>query len=514
MSTRLLPAVIGSALLLAPCVRSQQPGSCADLSNFKSPGVEISKAALIAAGSTTPIPFSMPTQSLVLPAYCRVEGIINRRKGAGGEEFGIQFVLAMPDQWNGDFLMQGGAGGNGILYPPIGQTAAGDKPALMRGYAVVSTDTGHKSHNGVFDFSFEKDQQAFLDFAYLANVQVAALSKQIIAQYYGKSAAYSYFTGCSTGGREGMVLSQRFPTEFDGIIVGDPAMRTGFSNLAIGEWIPAAFNQIAPKDPDGKPIITEAITDSDRKLLMDALMKQCDAHDGLADGLISDPLACRFDPESLACKPGQTDSCLAPAKVAAIKKAIGGPKTSEGVQVYSGFLYDSGIAATTGIRGILVPGPGIFGPPPTATEVDVDSEALKDIQPLVDSTATNLSTFAAHGSKLIFFHGDSDPWFSPLDTFDYFKDMTTANGGSDAVSHWSQFYFVPGMSHCAGGHSLDQFDLLGALSNWVEKGIAPQSVTATGKAFPGRSRPLCPYPKHAQYKGQGNTEDASSFECR
>ncbi len=450
----------------------------------------------------------------MLPAYCRIEGVINRRAGVGGEEFGINFALAMPDQWNGDFLMQGGGGGNGIVYPPLGLTASGDTPALMRGYAVVSTDTGHKSHGGAFDFGFMKDEQAYLDFAYQANVQVAALSKKILAQLYGKSAAFSYFAGCSTGGREGMVLSQRSPAEFDGIIVGDPAMRTGLSNLAIGKWIPAAFNQIAPKDANGKPMIEEAITDSDRKLVMDALMKQCDAKDGVADGMIFDPLACDFDPQVLECKDGETESCLAPNKVAAIKKAFGGPKTSRGIQVYPGFLYDAGIAATTGIKGILVPGPGIFGPPPTATEVDVDTEAIKDTQPLVDSMSTNLSTFAGHGGKLIFFHGDSDPWFSPLDTFNYYKDMAAANGGLDAVSNWSQFYFVPGMSHCGGGPALDQFDLLSALSNWVEKGIAPQSVIATGKSFPGRSRPLCPYPKHAQYKGQGNTEDANNFECR
>jgi feruloyl esterase len=514
MNTRFLPVIIGAILLAAPGGWSQQPDSCASVANFKAPGVEITKAASIAAGSKEPVPFTAPAQFLVLPAYCRVEGVIHRRKGVGGEEFGIQFALAMPEQWNGDFLMQGGAGGNGIVYPPLGLVAAGDKPALMRGYAVVSTDTGHKSHNGTFDFGFMKDQQAYLDFAYRANAEVAALAKQIVATYYGKPAAYSYFTGCSTGGREGMVLSQRFPDDFDGIIVGDPAMRTGLSNLAISGWIPAAFNQIAPMDADGKPIITQAITDDDRKLIMDALMKQCGAQDGLADGLISDPLACHFDPDSLACKPGQTASCLAPEKAAAIKKAFGGVKTSEGVQVYPGFLYDSGIAATAGIRGILVPGPGLFGPASTATEIDVDTEAIKNIQPLVDSTSTNLSTFAAHGGKLIFFHGDSDPWFSPLDTFDYFKNMTAANGGPDDVSKWSQFYFVPGMSHCGGGPSLDQFDLLGALSKWVEKGIAPQSVTATGKAFPGRSRPLCPYPGHAQYKGQGNTEDAHNFECR
>jgi feruloyl esterase len=147
-------------------------------------------------------------------------------------------------------------------------------------------------------------------------------------------------------------------------------------------------------------------------------------------------------------------------------------------------------------------------------DVDVEKEAFRATQPLTDSMSTNLTTFSAHRGKLIFYHGDSDPWFSPLDTFAYYKDMASANGGLDRVAKWSQFYFVPGMGHCGGGPGLDQFDFLGAMVNWVEKGIEPTSVTATGKAFPGRSRPLCPYPKHANYKGQGETEDASSFECR
>jgi feruloyl esterase len=147
-------------------------------------------------------------------------------------------------------------------------------------------------------------------------------------------------------------------------------------------------------------------------------------------------------------------------------------------------------------------------------EVDVEKEALADTQPLVDSMSTNLTTFSGHGGKLIFYHGDSDPWFSPLDTFEYYKNMAEANGGLAAVSKWSQFYFVPGMSHCGGGLGVDQFDLLGAMVTWVEKGVPPESVTATGKAFPGRSRPLCSYPKHAHYKGQGDTEDVRNFECR
>jgi hypothetical protein len=499
--------------VLAGCAWAQQAGPCAGLKTFKAANVEITKAAAIPAGTTESNPWGSG-HSAPLPAYCRVEGVINRRIGIDGEAFGITFALAMPEKWNGDFLMQGGGGSNGIVIPPLGMNAAGETPALMRGFAVVSTDTGHQSRRAGFDFSFEKDQQADLDFAYLANAEVAKLAKQLIAQYYEKPVAFSYFSGCSTGGREGMILSQRYPTIFNGIISGDPAMRTGLSNLAIGKWIPSAFNQIAPKDAEGKPIITQAITDSDRKLIIDALLKECDAQDGIADHIISDPLACHFDPAVLTCKEGQTESCLAPNKVAAIKKVMGGPKTSEGNQVYPGLLYDTGLTASGPIRGILSPGPGIFGPAFTAMEVDVEKEALADAQPLVDSLSTNLTTFSGHGGKLIFYHGDSDPWFSPLDTFEYYTNMAEANGGPQEVSKWSQFYFVPGMSHCGGGPGLDQFDLLSAMANWVEKGIAPVSVVATGKAFPGRSRPLCPYPKHAQYKGHGDSEAASNFECR
>jgi hypothetical protein len=481
--------------------------------NFKAPDVEITKSSAIPAGTSEEKPWGQG-RTAPLPAYCRVEGVMNRRTGMGGEEFGITFALAMPDNWNGDLLMQGGAGSNGVVMAPLGLNAAGDTPALIRGFAVLSNDTGHKSRHPGFDFDFVKDQLAYLDFAYLANAEVALLAKQIIAQYYGKPAAFSYFSGCSTGGREGMILSQRYPTVFDGIISGDPAMRTGLSNLAIGKWIPVAFNQIAPKDGDGRPIITQAITDNDRKLISEAIQKQCDIKDGLADGIISDPLGCDFDPETLLCKKGKKETCLAPQKVAAIKKAVAGPKTSEGVQVYPGFLYDAGITVSGPIRGILSPGPGVFGPATTAMEVDVEREALTAIQPLVDSISTNLTTFSAHRGKLIFYHGDSDPWFSPLDTFQYYKEMAADNGGLDAVSKWSQFYFVPGMGHCGGGPGLDQFDFLGAMAKWVEKGIAPPSVVATGNAFPGRSRPLCPYPKHAHYKGTGDTEKATNFECR
>ena len=207
--------------------------------------------------------------------------------------------------------------------------------------------------------------------------------------------------GCSTGGREGMILSQRYPTIFNGIISGDPAMRTGLSNLAIGRWIPLAFNQIAPKDANGKPIIEQSIADNDRTLVRDALIKKCDAKDGAADGLISDPLACDFDPEMLACKGETNNSCLAPEKAAAIKKALGGPKSSSGTQVYAEFLYDTGITNGPPFRGLLSPGPGIFGPATTDMTIDVDKEALSPVNHSWIQ-CPRVTTFSAHGGEVDF----------------------------------------------------------------------------------------------------------------
>ncbi len=509
----LLAALTGASMMAC----AQSPEACADLATLKIDGVEITKAAPVPAGTVIPPLYPGAPSIGPLPAHCRVDGVIDPRKGLGGEEFGIGFAIALPERgaWNGDFMMQGGGGGNGVVAYPTGAGDAGDRPALSRGFAVASTDTGHKAKTGPFDFSFMSDQQAYLDFAYLANSEVAGVAKQIIVRYYAKPASYSYFVGCSTGGREGMILSQRYPTVFNGIVSGDPAMRTGFSNLAISQWIPVAYNQASPTDASGKPEIDKFLTDGDRKLFMDSLMKQCDGKDGVVNGMISDPLGCDFDPAVLACKSGQTDGCIAPRKIAAIKKAFAGPRNFYGTQVYPGFLYDAGIATKGFVPGLLALGKsGLFGPYTTATELDVDRAALHASDPVVEPASTNLSTFSLDGGKLIFFHGDSDPWFSALDTLGYYKSLAAANGGEDKVEQWSRIFLIPGMAHCGGGLSLDQFDMLSAIVDWVEKGVAPDSVVATGKAFPGRSRPLCPYPKHAQYTGSGDTQDARNFRCQ
>ena len=498
---------------------------CGDLVSLKIPdsGMKITKAEAVPLSppnTVRPNPFVPFPIPVAIPSYCRAEGVIDERVGAEGKPYAIGFAIALPDSWSGQFLFQGGAGLNGTILPPYGTNAAGDTPALSRGMAIVSTDTGHKG--AVFDFSFMKDQQAGLDFAQAAVGRVTVIAKQIIAHYYGQPAKRSYFSGCSTGGREAMLVSQRYPREFDGVVSGDPAMNTGYSNLGLA-WAAVMFNQIAPKDSSGKPLPSQDYSASDRKLLIDSLLQACDTADGVKDGMIFNLAACRYDPAVLTCKGPKTDSCLTPQQVDAMKKAFGGPKDSRGHQVYEPFPYDTGVAVDSpmSIPGFL-PASGGFSPfaPNLSLKINVDERQMAvdaDAQQMLTDTNkwTNLSTFSGHGGKLLFYHGTSDPWFSALATFGYYEKLMSNNGGEDQVRGWSRFYFVPGMGHCGGGPAtLDNFDLLTAVVNWVEKGTAPDLVIATGRAFPGRSRPLCAYPYYAHYKGQGNSEDAANFECR
>jgi feruloyl esterase len=518
--TRILSLTVIAILGFSGAAASQTTAAqCTALTTLQVPGfttLEITKAQWFAAGAAA-APAAGPARPANLPAYCRIDGMIDRRVGAGGKSYGIGFALALPQAWNGRFVFQGGGGLNGSVGNPIGATAAGDMSALARGFAVVSTDTGHQG-TGAFDGSFMQDQQAALDFAYQAIGRVAVLAKQIIAQHYGRPAEHSYFAGCSTGGREGMVMAQRYPTYFDGIISGSPAMRTGFSNLATRS-VAVALNQVAPKDASGQPNPAQAFSDADKKVVIDGLLKACDDKDGVTDGLIFNRRACTFDPKKLACSGATRDGCISSQQAAAIEKAFTGPRDSRGTQVYPPFPYDTGIAASGGgIPGLLSPGNSPLGPPNRSLQQDVDAEAAQQAanpQAILSDTAswTNLSTFAGHGGKLIFFHGLSDPWFSANDTIDYYTRLG-ANGGAEQVQTWSRLFLSPGMGHCSGGLSLDTFDLLTALVDWVEKGTAPDAVIATGRAFPGRSRPLCAYPKSAFYKGSGDPQDARNFECR
>src|SRR5688500_8063740 len=329
------------------------PEECAALRKLELPGVAISEvtAEWVAFG---PAPL-IGVPAVTLPAYCRVQATLNRRQGADGQQYGIGFALALPASWNGRFLFQGGGGFNGTLLPPLGTGAAGGAPALARGFAVASTDAGHRSPPGAFlDTTFLRDQQATLDFAYASIERVTAVAKAIIARYYSRPASRSYYSGCSTGGREAMQAAQRYPMEFDGVIAGAPAMRNNYAALGT-DWINVQLNQVAPRDANGQPVTRDALSSTQKQAVIDGIRNSCDANDGVRDGLVFNASSCKFDPKALVCDGKSSGgSCLTTAQAAALGRAFAGPRTGDGRQLYSPFPFDTGIAdPTPGIPGLL-----------------------------------------------------------------------------------------------------------------------------------------------------------------
>jgi feruloyl esterase len=506
----------GAAILiagaLAACAASQKPADkqvaqapnlqssrCADLASISIPGfvVKITKAASVSADAT-------------LPAHCLIEGDINPRVGFGGKPYALGFALSLPDVWNGRFLYQGGGGYDGVMRPPIGPQNGGP-PALARGFAVVFTDSGHKGGTP----AFMEDQQATLDFAQESVGKVTQVAKKIIETYYSRPPQYSYFTGCSNGGREAMLAAQRYPTMFDGIVASDPGMRSENTRFAAA-WTQLVFEAAAPKDATGKPQLDKLYSDADRRLVSARILEACDDLDGLKDGLIFNASACRFDPATLICKGRKTDTCLTKAQVEAIKAAIAGPKTRGGIPVYSRFAYDPNLVVSRFMPSAPTPAQG--QPFPTF-EVDqaVANIALDGAWQLVATAGwTNYSTFFGHGGKLIFTSGLSDPAFSAFDTVDYYERALQANGGPVAARASTRLFLIPGRGHCGSGTgtTLNQFDTLDAVVNWVEKGLAPEFIVANVSNASGQQRPLCAWPAYAHYNGMGDPKDAANFECR
>jgi hypothetical protein len=277
---------------------------CSALAELAERGFMIEKAEVVPAG---PIPGSGGNDDL-LPEHCLVQGVLNPRVGAKGQKFGLGFDLRMPTDWNSRFFFQGGGGLDGVLSPAIGSHMGAFRPsALARGFAVVSTDGGHRS--SMLDGTFALDQQARIDYAYNALDKVTLKAKELIEKYYDAAPTYSYFIGCSNGGRQALMASQRFPLYFDGIVAGDPAIK--FSGIAMDEiWNLQVAARIAPKDENGRSIISKAFSDSDLRLVADTLLDRCDALDGLADGFINDWQGCDFDPKILTCKSEKTETCL------------------------------------------------------------------------------------------------------------------------------------------------------------------------------------------------------------
>jgi feruloyl esterase len=445
--------------------------------------------------------------------------------------FGTGIELRLPLDWNGRLLFQGGGGLNGVLNPAFG-SVSGFPSALARGFAVVSTDGGHRGRSAV-DSTFAVDQQAKLDFAYQAVQRTTREAKALINRYYGRKPDYTYFMGCSTGGREAMLAAQRLPLEFDGVVSGNASFN--LTRVAMNQvWSLQRVTRIAPKDATGKPQLSEAFTDAQLKAVAAAVLKQCDGLDGLEDGMINDYKGCRFDPASLKC--GSDGSageqpCLSAQQIEGLKDILGGARNSRGESLYGATPFDTGIAlpawrsmhlgtatnppanASLGRDTLrlfsMTPSNPDFDP--LRFDFDRDLGTIAETAAINDAVATLHSTFAGHGGKIIVYHGLSDQamWAGALTQ--WYEKLTPRD--SQGPQSWARLFLVPGMAHCGGGQSTDQFDMLTAIQQWVEKGQAPDRIIASGKAFPGKTRPLCPYPKTARFDG-GNSDKQESFSCR
>jgi feruloyl esterase len=505
--------------------------------------------------------------------HCQVNGAINQRTGVDGQSYAIKFRLRLPTAWNGRLYMSGGGGINGSVVDPVNTTVQGTT-LLSLGYATLGTDSGHD--NAVDNnpaaggtASFGVDPQARTDFGFNSYDQTVQAGKALIARYFRKGPDRSYFVGCSEGGREAMVMSQRFPTYFDGIVAGDPGFHLPLAAMA-GAQVSQVFANVARAqnltDANGKPAINKTYSDPDLMLVRGAVLSACDALDGLADGIVDDIPACTpalVDPQlaALQCTGAKTDACLSSDQIVALQAAMAGPKNSQGIALYNSWPWDAGISGQSGatfnqgwrswwlgsfasatnnstklvLAGAALPLDFIAPPAivPTSGIVDymlafdLDTDAPKIYQrsgiysqspaQFMFADSTSLSVFRDRGGKMIMYHGGSDTSFSVKDTIDYYDALDSTNAGKAA--EFVRLFVVPGMNHCSGGPATDRFDALTPLVDWVEKGVAPDSIVATA-SNPGyfgvaaRTRPLCPYPKQTRYKGSGDINLASNFTCQ
>ncbi len=494
------------------------------------PGVKLT-TEFIAGDSVRP---PGATAGPMLAAHCRVSGRMNERIGSDGKAYHIGFEMRLPTQWNGRFLYQGGGGNDGVVRPAIGPQAT-PVFALNRGFAVVTTDAGHQGPTADFGF----DPIARTDNAYNAHDRVAVTAKNIIQNFYSKAPDKSYFIGCSGGGRQGMMFTQRFPSYFDGVIAMAPAMRVSKGATVAAAWDSQALVAVAPKGADGKPIISQALTPEDMQRVSQGVLDACDLQDGVADGMVSNPAACKFDPAVLQCKASKETSCLSAPQVSALTRVFGGAKNSAGQKLYFSWPYDPGVghpkndwrAWKLGTSTTAAPNSrhvflmqdalqGYFVTPPDRTlsvfGFDFDKDpARMDAHSWIFNTGDDvkLAGYKARGGKLLFAHGMADPIFSPHEMVDYYERLTAEHGAG--TPDFARLFLIPGMGHCSGGAATDSWDGLQALVDWVEKSVPPRQILATGTTvFPGRTRPLCAYPTYAQYKGSGNIEDAANFSCQ
>jgi feruloyl esterase len=487
--------------------------SCEGLTALTLPDTTVTLAKSVAAGalslpgvSVQGSPAALTTVAIKdLPAFCRVAITIKP-----SQDSDIKVEVWMPAaNWNGKFMAIGNGGWAGSI--SYGVMAA----PLARGYATASTDTGHEGT--AMDGSFTLGHpEKLIDFGYRAVHEMTAKAKAIIAAYYGEAPKHSYWNGCSSGGRQGLKEAQRYPADYDGIVAGAPAnswVRLSAQSIWVG--------QVVHKDE------ASYIPPSKYPAIHSAVLEACDTLDGVKDGVLENPMRCRFNPKVLECKGPDGPACLTAPQVQAVQEIYApatNPRTGE--EIYPGLMPGSELGWAA-----------MAGPQPNPVSVayfayvvfknqnwdyktlNLDSDvatAERIDDGTIVATDPDLKPFFARGGKLLQYHGWGDNQIAPLSSVNYYETVVKEMGGVSKVNDSYRLFMIPGMSHCRGGEGLNNFDSISILEQWVEKGKVPEQVTASrvqdGQVV--RTRPLCPYPQVAAYKGTGSTDDAKNFVCR
>jgi len=506
------------------------PPSCEGLAPLALANAKVASAEVVAAGAFTPPPNLAPWMAgdpslyKKLPAFCRV--VAAARPSADSD---IKIEVWMPlTGWNGALRGQGNGGFAGeIDYRALAA-------AVGQGYATAGTDTGHSASGLDARWALGHPEKV-IDFGYRAIHEMTQTAKAAAEALYGKAPRRSYFASCSNGGRQALMEAQRFPGDYDGILAGAPAY--AWTRLLTSAVFDAQVTTQAEASyiPSSKvPAIARAVNEA------------CDAQDGVADGVVDDPRKCRFDPASIQCRDGDAATCLTAPQVTALRRLYDGPRDAEGRRTFPGFV--PGAEEGEGGWGTWITGPApgkallfafgngffanmVYEKPDwdykTADLAAALKEAERKTARALDATDPDLKAFKQRGGKLILWHGWNDPGITPLSTIEYYESVVAAMGPKEADS-FVRLYMAPGVQHCAGGPGPNSFGQSGdtrpadprhslqlALERWVEEGAAPSAIVATryGAAEVKATRPLCPYPATAAYKGAGDTSDAASFTC-
>jgi feruloyl esterase len=479
--------LISNLRIVAAAIVTVWPGAaatCESLTSLFMPGVTVTSAAVAA----TPVEF------------CRVKAVA---RPVADSEIQIEVWLPPAASWNGKLLGTGNGGYSSTM------SISAMQAALKEGYAVAGSDTGHSGGDLRFG---QGHPEKIADWAWRAVHAMTDVAKLTARNYYGEFPRKAYFSGCSTGGQQALSEAQRFPKDYDGIVAGDPGNDRIHLNIGfLWSWL-ATHENGADILPAAKlPMITRAV------------VAQCDAKDGLKDGLIDDPRRCHFDPAALLCKSGDNAECLTAPQVAAVRKVYAGaanprshkqilpgwaPGTESG---WGGYFVGHAEPARIDFWRLW-----LFGDPKwDPATFDFDRDVAWADEKLAETSAVNadLRPFRANGGKLLLYQGWADPVVPPEDTIQYFDAVQRAAGGSAA--DFARLFMVPGMGHCQGGPGPSVFDPLAALDAWATKDIAPNRIVAAhrtaGKV--DRTRPLCPYPQVARRQGNGDIDDAASFVC-